>query len=239
MKFCTSRNLLIIFVLMSVVTVWGTRAAFGDDGHGHNHHDDGGDTTIGDTNIDVGGTDVSIGETTLQGGDTNVSTGGNKALSLGNSLGDVDIAGCLGSTQWATPVISKQKLVINWPCMAEFYLRNGKHELAAMALCNTEIVKEFSSEAECESAHDFSPPERPPNEPEEPVSQILEQQQIIETEHDEDIQVVQMAQSSLEQRVAALERPRSARPAPSQRFDKERVDAVWLALRGNQDESDE
>jgi len=81
----------------------------------------------------------------------------NRALALSNGLGDVDIAGCLGSTQWSTPVYSRQKLVINWPCMAEFYLRNAQYSLAAMAICNTEILSEFDTEAACEASHNFAP----------------------------------------------------------------------------------
>ncbi len=87
-----------------------------------------------------------------------VSVGGDKSSAFGigiPGLGDVDIAGCLGSEQWTLLFGGKQKLVINWPCMAEFYLRNGAPELAAMALCNTEILDEFDSEAECEAAHKF------------------------------------------------------------------------------------
>ena len=112
----------------------------------------GGDTitnTIGDTNVPV---NVTTGD--MVGGDTSLSNN-SKALALSNVLGDVDIAGCLGSTQWATPVFSKQKLTINWPCMATFYLNNNMPDLAAVAICNTEIRKEFASEDECRAAHDF------------------------------------------------------------------------------------
>lgn len=110
-----------------------------------------GDVTVGGTDVTVD-TTVSTGD--MVGGDTSLSNN-SRALALSNGLGDVDIAGCLGSTQWATPVFSKQKLVVNWPCMAEFYLRNGKYELAAMAICNTEIRKEFATEDDCRAAHDF------------------------------------------------------------------------------------
>lgn len=99
-------------------------------------------------------TDVTVSTGDMVGGDT-VLNNDSRALALSNAMGDVDIAGCLGSTQWATPLFSKQKLVVNWPCLTEFYLRNGKYELASMAICNTEIVKEFASEADCEAAHDF------------------------------------------------------------------------------------
>ena len=87
----------------------------------------------------------------------NMSTGSNRALALSNGLGDVDIRDCLGSTQWATPLFSKQKLTPNWGCLAEFYLSAGKYELAAIAMCNTEIRNEFTSEDECRMAHDFAP----------------------------------------------------------------------------------
>lgn len=103
----------------------------------------GANTATNDTNVTTGG----------------VSTGGNssRALALANSLGDVDIAGCLGSTQWSTPLFGRQKLVLNHVCMAEFYLNAGQTKLAAMALCNVpEILKEFSTETACEAAHDFS-----------------------------------------------------------------------------------
>ena len=122
--------------------------------------------------IGYGGDTLNVGGDTITGGDVSVPVNVNtdvaggpvnvehKSESLGiglsNSLGDVDIAGCLGSTQWATPLFSKQKLTVNWPCLAEFYLRNGKPELAAMAICNTEVVKEFETEAACEAAHDFA-----------------------------------------------------------------------------------
>jgi len=97
---------------------------------------------------------VTTGPVTMNPGDINYS---NKALALSNSMGDVDISQCLGSTQWATPLFSKQKLVLNWPCMAEFYLRNQQWSKAAMAICNTAVVKEYPSEQACEDDHDFGP----------------------------------------------------------------------------------
>jgi hypothetical protein len=128
----------------------------------------------------------------------NNSIGGNKSksLALGHGLGDVDIAQCLGSTQWDTILGGKQKLVLNNVCMAEFYLNQGKYALAAMALCNQpEILKEFSTEEECEGAHDFTPP------PMEPtiIPMINEEQMVIVEEQEEEIE-------SLEQRIARIER---------------------------------
>jgi hypothetical protein len=200
----------------------------------------------GDVDVDVGGDTINIGGDTITGGDVSVPvdvTGGDvsvqhKSESLGiglsNSLGDVDIAGCLGSTQWATPLFSKQKLVVNWPCLAEFYLRNGKYQLASMAICNTEIVKEFANEAECEAAHDFAPV----------VAEIptdhLRQDEI----YNDQLAMVQMQISEIEDRIEQAE----SRPPPpptrtivqqSPTFTEEQKAAAWAALLGSEDEDDE
>ena len=146
MKRGVAENISLVFGVFLVVVIllllYGVVQA--DNGHGHNH---GGETTV-DTDVTVD-TSVDVAD-----GPVNV-TNKSKALALSNVLGDVDIAGCLGSTQWATPLFSKQKLVLNWPCLTEFYLRNGQYELAAMAICNTAVNKEFASEQECRDAHDF------------------------------------------------------------------------------------
>ena len=106
----------------------------------------------------------TTGDVNIQGGD--LVSGNGDAFGIGiPGLGDVDIAGCLGSEQWTLLIGGKQKLVLNWPCMAEFYLRNNEPDLAAMALCNTEILDEFDDEEACEAAHDFlaEMPDQPPN----------------------------------------------------------------------------
>jgi len=158
----------------------------------------GGDTitnTIGDTNVPV---NVTTGD--MVGGNTSLSNN-SKALALSNVLGDVDIAGCLGSTQWATPVFSKQKLTINWPCMATFYLNNNMPDLAAVAICNTEIRKEFASEDECRAAHDFE------EMIEEAVIVMSESKDEDEVEYlREELEQQSMLQADLEAKVQNLER---------------------------------
>jgi hypothetical protein len=174
---------------------------------GHSCNDSGGDVVVG-VNTDVI-TDVTTTLNTsstlnntstmnggdLVGGDTNVSTGGNKSLALANGLGDVDIAGCLGSTQFGTPLFSKQKLVINNVCLAQFYLDLNKYALAAMALCNIPgIIKEFESEDECRAAHDFAP--------------IYEAAVIVEDDYDEQYRMEQqMRYDELEQKIEAIPAP--------------------------------
>ena len=167
-------------------------------------HSCGGETTV-DTDVTVGGTNINIGDTNVpivtgantQSNSTTIE--GSRAYALSNSLGDVDIAGCLGSTQWATPLFSKQKLVVNWPCLTEFYLRNAQFELASMAICNTEIRKEFASEQACRDAHAFEPML------EEPVMVMEQDDDEVEYLRDE-LEEQAMLQADLNAKIQNLER---------------------------------
>ena len=160
---------------------------------GHSCNDGGDVNTTVDTNVSLNSTvNNSMSGGDLVSGDTNVSTGGNRALALSNNMGDVDIADCLGSTQFGTPLFSKQKLVINNVCLADFYLKIGKYELAAMALCNVPgILKEFESEEECEYAHDFNP--------------VIEAAVIVEDYDQEYRMEQQMRYDELEQKIESIE----------------------------------
>lgn len=217
--------------------VWGVQIARADDDCRGNSCNGGGDTTVdvtgGDVNVPVDvNTDVTGGPVSVEHKSDSLGIG------LSNSLGDVDIAGCLGSTQWATPLFSKQKLVVNWPCLAEFYLEHGKYELAAMAICNTEIIKEFEDEAACEAAHDFAPFA-------EPVGEIIKSFDSSQEMQNEYLDVIQVAQANTEQRLEVLEsrpRPRpTSRPtaAPGPAFTEEQKAAAWAALKGEGANEDE
>lgn len=190
--------------------IWGINIAEGSERRGNND-----DVNVGvDTDVNVGGDTINVGGDTITGGDVSVPVSvsapssnsihsESKSLALGNVMGDVDIADCLGSTQWSTPVYGRQGLILNQVCMAEFYLNAGKYELAAMSLCNVkEILKEFASEEECEAAHDFRPPPQPA------ASASVYQEQI---------EMLRYEQAVLEDRVmqqqALLEKAES-RPAP-------------------------
>lgn len=134
--------------------------------------------------------------TSVTSGDSSMVSGDNKSLALvAPSLGDVDIAACLGSTQWSFLVMGKQKLELNHVCMAEFYLNNGLYELAAQSLCNQkEILAEYDDELSCEVAHNFDP--RPP--PETSVastSSVEREHEILEDEHENyQAQIEELAQ---------------------------------------------
>jgi hypothetical protein len=229
------RNVVLIVLLISAIFFVGTvRMAWGtEDCRGHSCNDSGGDITIGGDDISVP-VDVSVngGAIDVAGDTLNLSTGGNKPYNaVAPGLGDVDIAQCLGSTQWSFLVGGKQKLVLNQVCMAEFYLKQGRFELAAQALCNQpEVLAEYETELSCEQAHNFSPG---------PLRAV------ISYEYYEDIEQVQMAQNGLVNRVDQLEK-RINRPAPKTKppaspgpvFSKEQIDAVWNALE-DKEEDDE
>ena len=97
------------------------------------------------TSGDVTTGDVSTGD--LTGGSQSNSS---KSIALVNSLGDVDINDCLGSTQWATPVFSKQKLNLNKWCAAEVYDSKGMHSMAGRIRCEIpEIEALFDDHQQC------------------------------------------------------------------------------------------
>jgi hypothetical protein len=241
------RLLFICLIVAMVVLVIVPPAALAG---GSDHHND--DTTVNvdsdvnlDTNVNVTGGDTNVPvDVSVVGGDSPVSVNhSSKAFALSNGLGDVDIAGCLGSTQWATPLFSKQKLVVNWPCLAEFYLEHGKYELAAMAICNTEIVKEFDDEAACEAAHDFAPLAAP-----EPIG-LLQEFDTEQTIQDDRIDFVQASQMEVMARLDHLEERVERAPAPrptrvieqkvEPAFTPEQKALAWAALTGGGDEEDE
>ena len=101
--------------------------------------------------------DVSVGD--VIGGDTSVITGNNKSyVVVPPGLPNVAIARCLGSEAWTLLIGGKQKLVLNQICMADFYLKVGRFDLASQALCNQpEILMEYKTEKSCEDDHDFTP----------------------------------------------------------------------------------
>lgn len=234
-------GLLAFFVVLLVVP-----PVLADNGHGHDH--DSGDTTVDidspvDVNVTGGDTNVPV-NVDVTGGDSPVSVNHqSRALALSNGLGDVDIAGCLGSTQWATPLFSKQKLVVNWPCLAEFYLEHGKYELASMAICNTEIVKEFASEAECEAAHDFAPAGKPVAE----VIETFDSSQRVQNDEIEQVKYTQMEMMARIDELQTLAERSASRPTPQptriveqrEAFSEEQKMAAWAALMGEGDEEDE
>ena len=195
--------------------------------------DHGGDTNV---DVDIGGTTVNTGDVNVP-VDVNAATTVNSPVSMqnetktfafSNSLGDVDIAACLGSEQWSSPIFGQQKLKLNQVCMAEFYLKNNRYELAAMSLCNVkEILAEFQgkgiskdeAEASCEAAHNFGPT---PLAELEPAAAPVPFETF--AEHNEDVVEIQMAQQALQMEVQDLRNKLDAerrRPPPPRVIQQE------------------
>ena len=85
--------------------------------------------------------------------------GSNKSLALVNSLGDVDINDCLGSTQWATPLFSKQKLNLNRWCAAEVYDAKGMYSMGGRVRCTIpEVASLFDDPQQCILENTVTPP---------------------------------------------------------------------------------
>lgn len=237
------------FLLACLLTiawfVWGIGVAQASGDCRGNSCNDGDTINVGGDTIDVGGDTINVEGGTFTGGDVSVPVSvdagsttslhtESKSLALGNVLGDVDIADCLGSHQWSTPIFGRQDLKLNQVCMAEFYLSAGKYQLAAMSLCNIkEILREFESEEECEAAHDFTPAPvaaAPARAVEEELEQLRWEQS--------------MLQSQIAEQQALLERAES-RPAPKpvvvqQEFvTEEKRQAIKALFAKNEGEEDE
>ncbi len=154
------------------------------------NHNCGGDD--GSTPIDIDIATEVTGPTI--GGDSVRSYG------IGHSLGDVDINECLGSTQWGTPIFSKQKLVPNLWCRAETYDAKGMYDNAARMRCRIpDILSSYTSETECEREEEYHPLPLP-----------IQSKPIVPTSGPPDMVMEQLAeqaegQNLLEQRVARVE----------------------------------
>lgn len=140
---------------------------------------------------------IVSGDTVLQGGDLrggDVSVGGdkNRAYALSNSLGDVDLGPCYGSTQWNTVIVGRQTNKLLPVQCAENLDAMGLHEAAARMRCSDKAYAAlFVDRDECIKLSKLA--EIPPGEPES-VGEVTE------TEDDEhDIYL------AFEQRLKAIE----------------------------------
>ncbi len=246
------RTLLVLAIIVGLLVLGIFGIAYGDN---HRYSDDDVDIDItgGDVNVPV---DVSVtgGAVDVAGDTLNLSTGGNRAYALAAPpLGDVDIAQCLGSEAWTLLIGGKQVLVINWPCMAEFYLKQGRYDLAAQALCNhPEIVADYETEVACQIDHDFTPPIIEGEDKYEHDVHIrsdeFEEAYAITQQQEEEIEYLQEENASIVGRLdvltARLEQASEPRPAPVQQeqqpeYTDDKFNEVWAILQGSKEEEDE
>lgn len=172
-----------------------------------------------------------------------VSTGGNRSFALVNTMGDVDIGQCRFSTQWGTPLFSKQKILLDETCVGFQFLALGQYDLAAMHFCNDEdTLTEFASEIDCELAHNFTPPAQPITTEPKISDRSLEEHFELAQHQEQEIEYLQEEQASLVGRIDALTAYIERAPAPVQKqpelYTDEQFDAVWALLQGSKDDDD-
>ncbi len=243
MKYFRNLSAYLFGFTLPFLLAWCVQAR-ADEDRGHGHHDD------GDVAIDITGGDVSVpidvsvtgGAVDVAGDTLNLSTGGNRAYNVvAPGLGDVDIAQCLGSEAWTLLIGGKQKLVLNQVCMAEFYLKQGRYDLAAQALCNQpEILAEYTTESICELKHDFTP--LVPDHDIHTRSEEFEEAYAITQQQEQEIEYLQEEQASLVGRIDALtvQIEQSSVSAPIQQqepaYTDDEFNEIWSLLLGNEDE---
>jgi len=105
------------------------------------------------TNISKNTATATAGD--LVGGDTTTV-----ALSPSN-LGDVDISGCLASTQYSVFILwARQKIEIDPLCVADEYDAAGKHNLAAQLRCGVPLIRDLDyTGSTCIAENTFSLPD--------------------------------------------------------------------------------
>lgn len=176
------------------------------------------------------------------GGDTSINTGSNRAYAFSHSLGDVDInegQNCMGSEQWGTFVVSRQTNELNPWCAALFYELNGRHAFAAKMRCDIKAIRsKYLTDDECWLDQELTPVAAAP-ELAELYDQAAryEEHQVIEDEHDEELEVVQMQQAQILEQLASYEQRLEERPAPvvvqqEPRISEEQIEQAWQLIKG-------
>lgn len=236
------RDYVILVLAIAAVAVVATRNADASEkpkryGGDVTQSNDMNNQTAGDVSLSAG-LDATLNGGDFVGGDTTLAMDSQSIVVAAPGLGDVDIAACLGSTQWSLLVGGKQKLVLNQVCMAEFYLKQGRYDLAAQSLCNQpEIVAEYENESQCEVAHDFTPAPSP-------APTAVARYEPEET-HEEDMEIVQSQHSGLLEQLdyvtAQLEEVKARPPEiiyqqAEPAFSEDQKKAAWLALVGNEED---
>lgn len=227
---------LLVLFLLGPPVAW----ASGDD-------DDGATATAtADAAANAGATATATGGNLVGGdmigGDTSINTGSNRAYAFSHSLGDVDInegQNCMGSEQWGTFVVSRQTNELNPWCAALFYELNGRHEFAAKMRCDIkEISSKYMTAEECWLDQVLTPTAEPP-ELAELYDQAAryEEHQVIEDEHDEELEVVQMQQLEILDQLASYEERLAQRPEPvyvqaEPRISEEQIEEAWQLIKG-------
>lgn len=155
-----------------------------------------------DTDIDI------VNELTAGGSDVT-------ALGLSQALGDVDIAGCIITTQWGIIIFQRQGYTYDVFCLADRLDEAGKWADAAVMRCqHPDSAKIFGGR--CLSVMNFEPDEQPEPNPEPPDWATSAEQAVVhaqqEEEHDDRL-------AAIEQR---MDREATARRAYARKLEAEK-----------------
>ena len=187
-------------------------------------------------------TDVATDVTTnVTGGDMVNQIAGDsyssRAYGFSHSLGDVDINQCIVSKQTGTFIISWQGYDYNAWCMGEVYDAKGLFKMGAMMRCDIPVIREhFETDYDCLSANtvDQEIIESPQ------LTALYDQAarfEVIEDEHDEELERVQTEQAALIERLDSYEQRLAQRPEPvyvqaEPRISEEQIEQAWQLIKG-------
>jgi hypothetical protein len=164
-------------------------------------------------------------------GDVSVSGDDSMALGFSGGPGDVDLsAPCLYSVQGGGLTFFRQKVRIDHVCRAIQFLDRGLYEIAAIHFCFDEmILSRFNGDTNaCEAAYDFTPQEKPVEEPVTMRGEVLEHvddHEALDQQQAEEIATLRQDYDNLLQR---LNRPRIERPPLF--TDEQRAEILGLKI---------
>ena len=151
----------------------------------------------------------TVGDTTVNGGAVNASPSYKSetlALGLNNQLGGVEIGDCIASSQFGTPLFSRQDFKLNPWCAAETFDAKGMHKAAARLRCTIKAIRSLYEDNEtCIQENTYSP------EP-TPVTEVIihEKDELLEDE----LNVVQAKLDAALLQIAAVEEATKRKPRP-------------------------
>lgn len=140
-----------------------------------------------------------------------------RAYGFSHSLGDVDINQCIVSKQTGTFIVSWQGYDYNLWCMGEVFDAKGLFKMGAEMRCDIEpIASKFEFREDCLAANtvDQEITESPQLADLYNKYAQFEEYQVIEDEHDEELERLQQEQVILMDRVDHYEQQLEQRPAP-------------------------
>jgi len=160
-----------------------------------------------------------------------------RAYGFSHSLGDVDINQCIVTKQTGTFIVSWQGYDYNLWCMGEVFDAKGLFKMGAEMRCDIPpIASKFEFRSDCLLANTVDQEVT-----ESPAHLELYQQaarfEVLEDEHDEELDRVQDKQAMLIERLDSYEQQLAQRPEPvyvqaEPRISEEQIEEAWQIIKG-------